>query len=71
MPVVFDIIVLEGRSGLRIRSAKADHVFDKLVPEIDQAALGVLEVSVSSELNDAGFEVVIDLLPHLFLDAFL
>ena len=68
---MFDAIVLEVRSGLRIRSAKADHVFDKLVPEIDQAALRVLEVSVSGELDDAGFEVVIDLLPHLVLDAFL
>lgn len=60
-----------GRSGLRIHSAKADHVFNKLIPEIDQTALGVLEVSVSGELDDAGFEVVIDLLPHLVLDAFL
>jgi hypothetical protein len=60
-----------GRSGLRIHSAKADHVFNKLIPEIDQTAFGVLEVSVSGELDDAGFEVVIDLLPHLVLDAFL
>lgn len=50
---------------------KTNHVLDELVPEENQAAFGVMEMTVLGELDDAGFEVVIDLLAHLGLDGFL
>lgn len=51
-------------------SAKTDHVFNELIPEENQAAFGVLEIAIASELNDAGLEVVIDLLAHFGFDGF-
>ena len=49
-------------------SAKPHHVLEKLQPQEKQAALGILEVTVLSQADDAGLEVMINLLAHFRFD---
>ena len=44
--------------------AQPDHVLDELTPEEKQAAVGVFEMAVAGEADDAGGKVELDLVAH-------